>query len=97
MGNTHSIAGQDCFLAAVGNNTGLVAFRGDALFSTRIPLYNLDYPVTPVALTYPQTSDQVAEIVRCAVGNGYKVQARSGGHSYGNYGLYLILLPSLPH
>jgi hypothetical protein len=43
------------------------------------------------------SSQQVADIVKCAAENGYPVQARSGGHSYGNYGeipkLYYIILP----
>lgn len=89
MGNTHSIAGHDCFLAAVGNSSDLVAFPGDPMSGSRSPVYNLNFPVAPAVLTYPKTSEQVAEIVRCAASNGYKVQARSGGHSYGNYGLYL--------
>ncbi|KAJ5090652.1 hypothetical protein N7532_009336 [Penicillium argentinense] len=84
MGNAPSIPGHDCLLAAVAYNPSKIAFRG----SLRItPLYNLDFPVVPTAITYPDTNEQVAEIVRCAADNGYKVQARSGGHSYGNYGL----------
>ena len=49
--------------------------------------YNLEYPVKPVAVTYPDTADDVASIVQCAANHGMKVQARSGGHSYANYGL----------
>lgn len=95
MGNAHSgIAGHDCFLAAVGHNSNLIAFHGDLLFGSRSPAYNLNFPVVPAVLTYPQNSEQVADIVRCAVNNGYKVQARSGGHSYGNYGLYIHCLVS---
>jgi FAD binding domain len=48
--------------------------------------YNLDIPIVPAAVTYPKTAEQVADIVRYAAGAGLKVQARSGGHSYGNYG-----------
>ncbi|OOQ84864.1 putative glucooligosaccharide oxidase [Penicillium brasilianum] len=88
MGIAHSIPGQDCLLAAVGHNSRLVAFQDDAFFHLRTPpVYNLDRPVTPIAVTFPENSEQVASIVRCAASNGYKVQARSGGHSYGNYGL----------
>lgn len=32
------------------------------------------------------SSQQVAAIVQCAAENEYPVQAKSGGHSYGNYG-----------
>jgi FAD/FMN-containing dehydrogenase len=87
MGNAHSIPGHDCLLAAVGQNSSLVAFQGDPFFTLRTPpVYNLDRPVTPIAVTFPENSEQVASIVQCAATNGYKVQARSGGHSYGNYG-----------
>lgn len=89
MGNAHSIAGHSCLLAAVGNDSALIAFKGDLMFGSRSPVYNLNFPVTPTVLTYPQTSEQVADVVRCAVDYGYKVQARSGGHSYANYGLYI--------
>ncbi|KAJ5096037.1 hypothetical protein NUU61_005393 [Penicillium alfredii] len=88
MGHAHSIPGHDCFLAAVGNNTNLVAFPGEPFFPLRnLPLYNLNLPVAPAVITSPKTADQVSKIVRCADANGYKVQAYSGGHSYGNYGL----------
>ncbi|KAJ5681821.1 uncharacterized protein N7477_001761 [Penicillium maclennaniae] len=87
MGNIPSIAGHDCLLAAVGHDSSMVTFRTDFSFKSHIPLYNLNTPVIPVALTYPTTTHQVADIISCAVDNGYKVQARSGGHSYANYGL----------
>lgn len=48
--------------------------------------YNLDYPIIPAAVTYPETAEQIAEIVGYAASANLKVQARSGGHSYGNYG-----------
>jgi FAD/FMN-containing dehydrogenase len=88
MGNTHSIPSHDCLLAAVGQNSSLVAFQDDPFFILRTPpVYNLDRPVTPIAVTFPQNSEQVASIVQCAATKGYKVQGRSGGHSYGNYGM----------
>ncbi|CAG8087660.1 unnamed protein product [Penicillium salamii] len=88
MGNSQSIAGRSCFLSALGNNTDLVTFRGDILYEMRgLPSYNLAIPVRPAVITYPKTTSQVAEIVRCAAESDYKVQAYSGGHSYGNYGL----------
>jgi FAD/FMN-containing dehydrogenase len=88
MGQGQSIPGHDCLLAAVGYNSNLVAFQGDAFFHLRAPpVYNLDHPVTPIAVTFPENSEQIASIVQCAANNGYKVQPRSGGHSYGNYGM----------
>ncbi|KAJ5287256.1 FAD linked oxidase N-terminal [Penicillium angulare] len=67
---------------------GSVAFP-DALLYQEVDVnrYNLNIPVTPAAVTFPTSTDQVAAIVKCAADNGYPVQAKSGGHSYGNYGL----------
>ncbi|KAI9930994.1 hypothetical protein ASPWEDRAFT_167054 [Aspergillus wentii DTO 134E9] len=93
MGITASSTGRDCLLSAVGGNPALVTFHGGLLQGGLLyqPLavqpYNLNWPVTPIAVTFPKTSQQVAEIVKCAADNGYKVQPKSGGHSYGNYGL----------
>ncbi|KAJ5565011.1 hypothetical protein N7513_001253 [Penicillium frequentans] len=87
MGVTHSSVVHDCLLSAVGNNSNLLAFQGDFRFSSNIHPYNLEFPVVPTAITYPQTTEQVAEIVKCAATHNIKVQACSGGHSYANYGL----------
>ncbi|KAK5788731.1 hypothetical protein VI817_009689 [Penicillium citrinum] len=83
MGNSQSVTGHDCFLAAVNNDASRVAFRGSL---HPVPLYNTDIPVVPAAITYPETTEEVAAIVSCAADHKYKVQARSGGHSYANYG-----------
>jgi FAD/FMN-containing dehydrogenase len=89
MGNTHSIAGHACFLNALDNNTDLVTFRDDVFYNFRgLPSYNLAYPVHPAVITYPERTAQVAEIVRCAIESNHHVQAYSGGHSYGNYGMH---------
>ncbi|KAJ5446349.1 FAD-binding type 2 [Penicillium cf. griseofulvum] len=88
MGNTSSVAGRECFMAAVGGNPNMATFRGDFWYEFRaLPSYNLAIPVHPEVITYPTTTTQVAEIVRCAVEENYRVQAYSGGHSYGNYGM----------
>lgn len=66
--------------------SGSVAFAGDPFYQAAdVNRYNLNIPVTPAAVTFPTSSQQVAAIVKCAADNGYHVQARSGGHSYGNY------------
>lgn len=88
MGNTSSVAGRECFMAAVGGNPNMATFRGDFSYEFRaLSSYNLAIPVHPDVITYPTTTTQVAEIVRCAVERDYRVQAYSGGHSYGNYGM----------
>lgn len=85
---------KSCILSAVDNDSTLAAFKGDLLYQTlAVKVYNLNYPVTPAAVTFPTSSTQVSEIVQCANQLGYKVQAKSGGHSYANYG---IPSPPLP-
>ncbi|KAJ5745458.1 FAD linked oxidase N-terminal [Penicillium odoratum] len=86
-----TVAGSDnlrlCLQEAV-TSSGRVAFAGDLLYqAVDVDVYNLDYPITPAAVTFPTTAEQVSAIVKCAADNGYPVQAKSGGHSYGNYGL----------
>jgi hypothetical protein len=86
MGNTSSSAVQECLRSAVGKDN--IAFKDSPFFQlSHVKPYNLGIPITPVAVTYPETTDQIAAIVKCAVDNSLKVQARCGGHSYANYGI----------
>lgn len=88
MGNSSSTAVGTCLLNAVGGNNALLAFPNKLLYQlTDVKPYNLDIPVTPAAVTYPESADQVAAIIKCAAKSNLKVQARCGGHSYGNYGI----------
>jgi FAD/FMN-containing dehydrogenase len=77
---------QDCLRTAVGGG-GNVAFSGPLYQLTDVKRYNLDINSNPAAIAYPSTNAQVASIVTCARNNKAKVQARSGGHSYGNFAL----------
>jgi hypothetical protein len=89
MGNTNSSALGQCLSSALGGNTALLAmpsFYNPLYQIQNVKPYNLDISVTPAAVTYPQTNEQVAAILACATKAGVKVPARSGGHSYGNYG-----------
>jgi FAD/FMN-containing dehydrogenase len=98
MGNSPSTALSRCLAGAVDANLDLLAFPGKPFYQfTDVKAYNLDIPVTPAAVTYPQTSDHVAAIVKCAASAQVKVQARCGGHSYGNYGIaHPRLVPIAP-
>ncbi|KAH7322467.1 hypothetical protein B0I35DRAFT_509816 [Stachybotrys elegans] len=49
--------------------------------------FNLARKVVPAAVVRPKDAEQVSAFVQCAAQNNVKVQARSGGHSYANYGL----------
>ena len=88
MGNHQSSPMETCLTAAVGGNADLVAFPSKILYGIQdVKPYNMDVDVHPIAVTYPQTVDQVSEIVKCATATaGYTVQPRGGGHSYANYG-----------
>jgi FAD/FMN-containing dehydrogenase len=87
MGITSSSPVQKCLESAVGGNKDLVAFKGTPFFQiVHVKPYNLGVPVTPAAVTYPETTEHISAIIKCAVDNSLKVQPRSGGHSYANYG-----------
>lgn len=87
MGITQSTLHR-CVLAAVGGNSSLAAFPGDPFYQvSAVRPYNLNFLVTPAAIASPVTTDQVTAVIKCAVDGGHKVQARSGGHSYGNHGI----------
>ena len=93
MGNTPSSPGAHCLLHALGGNSRLVFFPDYPFYEQIIVKpFNLNFPVTPAAVAFPETSEQVAAIVRCAADGGYKVQAKSGGHSYGNFGIFFFPL-----
>lgn len=87
-----SAAVQQCLLDAVGGNALLASFPSTLLYQENdVKAYNLDHPLTPAAVTFPETIDQIANIVKCAAEADIKVQARSGGHSYANYGMYIAM------
>ncbi|KAJ6485687.1 hypothetical protein C8R45DRAFT_1074889 [Mycena sanguinolenta] len=96
MGNSQSLppasqAGsplQLCLNNVFSSSTGSVSYPQDILYQiAEVKVYNQHIPITPAAVTRPITSEEISKIVQCAVASGVKIQARSGGHSYGNYGL----------
>jgi hypothetical protein len=88
MGNTSSSGVQKCLEGALGKD---VAFKSDPLFQlSHVKPYNLGISSTPAAVTYPKSSEQIGKIVKCAVDNSLKVQPRCGGHSYANYGMFIV-------
>lgn len=89
---------RQCLYTAVQNDPTLVAVDGDLLYQTlAVQVYNLNWPVTPAAVAFPKSTQQVSSIVNCAASLGYKVQAKSGGHSYGNYGTQSLPRSSAAH
>ena len=85
MGNKPSSPIQKC----LGGASKDVVFNNDPLFQlSHVKPYNLGVPSKPTAVTYPESTDEIANIVKCAVDNSLKVQPRCGGHSYANYGMW---------
>ena len=83
MGNQQSTPLSLCLKAAVPN----LALPSKFDYPTAdVRQYNLDVKVAPVAVTYPTVPEHVSAIVKCANDNGYKIQAKGGGHSYANFG-----------
>ncbi|KAK5953105.1 hypothetical protein OHC33_005673 [Knufia fluminis] len=88
MGNSNSTPLQKCLTTVLEGNSGGLSFPNNPLYQLQyVKPYNLDIPITPAAVTRPETAEQVAEVIQCADASDAKVQARSGGHSYANYGL----------
>lgn len=85
MGQDQSSVLQSCLTNAIA--PGNLAFPSKPFYQlTDVKPYNLDIQVHPIAVTYPETNAEVSAIVKCAADHEAKVQPRSGGHSYGNFG-----------
>ncbi|KAJ7221901.1 hypothetical protein C8J57DRAFT_1392465 [Mycena rebaudengoi] len=79
---------QVCLNNVFASNRGGVSYPQDILYQfSAVKAYNSDIPITPAAVTRPKTPEDIANILQCAVASAVKVQPRSGGHSYGNYGI----------
>lgn len=79
-----------CLTTVCSGRSDCVAFSSDfdLLYdSSWVKPYNLAVDVTPQAVIRPNSTEEVAAIVQCASSADIKVQARSGGHSYANFGL----------
>lgn len=83
MGNSPS-ALQQCIEAVGNGRAGFAGFPSSPFYQASwVQPYNLDISITPAAVVRPQTPEDVAGVVKCAAANNVKVQAKSGGHSYG--------------
>ncbi|KAI0908809.1 hypothetical protein F4823DRAFT_467880 [Ustulina deusta] len=88
MGQSPSTPLATCLNAVCNGRSDCVAYPSDPLYQISwVNRYNLDLPVTPIAVTRPQTAQDVSAFVKCAASSNVKVQPKSGGHSYANYGL----------
>ncbi|KAK0461759.1 glucooligosaccharide oxidase [Desarmillaria tabescens] len=57
-------------------------FPGDSSYDGARRAYNLRFSFSPVAVTYPSTTEQVSAIVALGSSENLQVVARSGGHNY---------------
>lgn len=83
MGNQPSTPLQNCLNAVCDGRGSCVEYPGAPFYQEAwVKPYNLDVPVSPIAVIRPNTADEVAASIKCAADAGVKVQAKSGGHSY---------------
>ena len=86
MGNTNSHSSlQQCIEAVGHNRMGFAGFPSSPVTFqlTWVQPYNLDIKVTPAAVVRPRTAEEISGVIQCAAANNFKVQAKSGGHSFG--------------
>ncbi|KAJ7146041.1 glucooligosaccharide oxidase [Mycena epipterygia] len=57
-------------------------FPGDAGYANASRAFNLRFTLEPVAVVYPSSPLELADIVKIGKANKLRVSARSGGHSY---------------
>jgi FAD/FMN-containing dehydrogenase len=60
--------------------------KGTADWTRDSAPFNLRVPYTPVAISVPQTIEQISKSVLCGKKLGIKVSPKSGGHSYASLG-----------
>lgn len=78
---TGRIACQDLKSDLTG--AGLTAlFPGDSGYQDASKAYNLRFNVSPAAVVYPESAQQVAAAIQAGASTHTQVVARSGGHSY---------------
>ncbi|KAJ3541037.1 hypothetical protein NM208_g4794 [Fusarium decemcellulare] len=76
---------RQCLADAVQGDNDKVQFSDEEGFLlSDVRPYNLNLQYSPLAITYPDSANEVAEIVACAASKGRKVQARSGGRDFIN-------------
>ncbi|PKS10146.1 hypothetical protein jhhlp_001896 [Lomentospora prolificans] len=88
MGNSPSTPLQTCLNTICAGRADCVAYPSTPFYQLAwVRPFNLDIDVEPLAVIRPKNTNEVAEAVKCAEKVAAKVQARSGGHSYANYGI----------
>jgi FAD/FMN-containing dehydrogenase len=63
-----------------------VDVKGSEDYERDVAPFNIRIPFTPTAIAVPQTIEHIQKSVLCGKKLGIKVNAKSGGHSYANFG-----------
>lgn len=71
----------------LGDRDLTVVTSSSSNYTNLTQAFNLKYPFDPQAVIFPTSSEEVAQVVGCAFHSNLSISARSGGHSYGGYGL----------
>lgn len=61
------------------------SWESDPNYAELAEPFNLRLAYKPKVIVLPTTEEHVQTAVKCANKGGFKVQARSGGHSYASY------------
>ncbi|KAL7791547.1 hypothetical protein V8C37DRAFT_416710 [Trichoderma ceciliae] len=87
MGSSNSTLSpiETCIVAVCNGRSECYHMPQSNLDQSWNKLYNLALSQYPQIVIRPNTAAEVSQAVKCANENDYKVQARSGGHSYGNF------------
>jgi hypothetical protein len=83
----YTAASNHSLQACLASKSVPLSLNSSSDWASLIDPYNLRLKYIPTAVTLPSTPQQVSDIVVCAAAVGVKVQARSGGHSYGSFSL----------
>ncbi|THU98373.1 FAD-binding domain-containing protein [Dendrothele bispora CBS 962.96] len=57
-------------------------FPGDPAYANASAAFNMRFSFSPIAITFPETSQQVSASIKAGASQDLNVVARSGGHSY---------------
>ncbi|CAI4217594.1 unnamed protein product [Parascedosporium putredinis] len=88
MGNSPSTPLQTCLNTICAGRAECVAYPSTPFYQLAwVKPFNLEIDIEPIAVFRPKNTNEVSAVVKCAESVGAKVQARSGGHSYANYGI----------
>lgn len=78
---------RDTLAACLASEQIPFAVESSDTWSQKAATWNIRLAYKPAAIAMPRSTRHVAAAVTCGVNNGVRVSAKSGGHSFGSYGL----------